>query len=280
VTVDAEDGVVYRGLVEDLVLHHLVQPSSHQAEPEYRLLREAIRRVAPSSDSILAEVLRGAHERALGSFGALHFGAWGRREGKALRGAGLPGAVWVVDAGGGVSPPGEHDWRTGLAWPRVRCEPLRALLEPLMRTRPEPGPPPREPRPATLAVLAEERAVVHVEWPTGTLLVDAGLGEHPSADTIYCALRGTPLGDSEPFREAIVEAGFHLLDLGVGLTGWVHARDLEDTRRALGQMGRALGTLLSEPAPASRRGDGQRPRRNEPANIETFGEKRLGGRRA
>jgi pyruvate,water dikinase len=267
VTVDADDGVVYRGLVEDLVLHHLVEPSSYQAEPEYRLLREAIRRVVPPSDagaapepqgaSHLGEVLRGAHERALGSFGALHLGSWGRREGKALRGAGFPGSVRVVDAGGGVSPPCEHDWRSGLAWPRIRSEPFRALLEPLTPADPEQSTLPRGPGPAALAVLTEERAVVHVQWPTGTLLIDAGLGGHASANTIYCALRGTPVGDAEPFREAVVEAGFHVLDLGPGLTGWRPARELEDTRRVLGRMGRALGTLLSESARTSRRGDDQ-----------------------
>jgi phosphohistidine swiveling domain-containing protein len=265
VTVDADDGVVYRGLVEDLVLHHLVEPSSYQAEPEYRLLREAIRRVAPPSDaeaapepqgaSPLAEVLRGAHERALASFGALHFGSWGRREGKTLRGAGFPGSVRVVDAGGGVSPPGEDDWRSGLAWQRVRSEPLRALLEPLTPADLEQSTRPRGSGPAALAVLAEERAVVHIQWPTGTLLIDAGLGEHVTANTIYCALRGTPVGDAGPLREAIVEAGFHLLDLGAGLTGWRPARELDDTRRVLGRMGQALGTLLSEPGRDSRGGD-------------------------
>jgi phosphohistidine swiveling domain-containing protein len=293
VTVDAEEGAVYRGLAEELVLYHLAEPSCYQAEPEYRLLREAIKRVAPPSyvgaaqDSEgprgapnLAEMLRGAHERALRSFGTLHFGSWGRRAGIALRGSGFPGSVRVVDAAGGTSPAGENEWRSGLGWERIRSGPFRALLEPLTPTDRERPSPPREPHPAALAVLTEERATVHVVWRTGTLLVDACLGEHRPANTVYCALRGTPVGDAEPLREAVVESGFRLLDLGPGLTGWIHARDLEDTRRVLGRMGRSLGPLLSESASVSRGGEERRPRRNQSENTEAFRGKGPGGRRA
>jgi len=293
VTVDAQEGVVYRGLAEELVLYHLAEPSCYQAEPEYRLLREAIKRVAPPSHAgaaqdsegprgapNLAEMLRGAHERALRSFSTLHFGSWGRPAGIALRGSGFPGSVRVVDAGGGTSPAGENGWRSGLSWERIRSGPFRALLEPLTPTDRERPSPPREPRPAALVVLTEERATVHVGWRTGTLLVDACLGEHEPANTVYCALRGTPVGDAEPLREAIVESGFRLLDLGPGLTGWMPARDLEDTRRVLGRMGHSLGPLLSESASVSRGGEEHRARRSRPENTEASVGKGTGGRRA
>ncbi len=293
VTVDAQEGVVYRGLAEELVLYHLAEPSCHQAEPEYRLLREAIKRVAPpmhagaAQDSEggrgaphLAEMLRGAHERALRSFGTLHFGSWGRRAGIALRGSGFPGSVRVVDAADGTFPAGENEWRSGLGWERIRSGPFRALLEPLASIDQKRRSPAREPLPAALAILTEERATIHVEWRTGTLLVDACLGEHRPANTVFCALRGTPVGDAEPLREALVESGFRLLDLDPGLTGWMPVRDLEDTRRVLGRMGRSLGPLLSESARVPRGGEERRPRRNQPENTEAFVGKGTGGRRA
>ena len=292
-TVDAEEGIVYRGLVEDLVLYHLAEPSGHQSEPEYRLLREVIRQVAPPSAagatlesagppgaSPLARVLQRAHERALRSFDDLHFGPWGRRAGMVLRGSGFPGSIRVVDAGGGTSPAGDHGWRFGLAWDRILSEPLRVLLEPL--TPPEGLPPqlPRERRPAALAVLTEERATVHVTWSAGSLLIEAGLGEHASANRVYCALRGTSIGDAASFREALIESGFRLLDLGPGVTGWVQGRGLEETSRVLEQVGRNLGRLVSGPARVSRGGNERRAGRGQPENKMAFRSVRSGGRRA
>jgi phosphohistidine swiveling domain-containing protein len=293
VTVDAQEGVVYRGLVEELVLYHLAEPASLQREPEYGLLREAIRRVAPPPGagvrydagpdpvvSPLVGVLRAAHERALASFGALHFGPRGRRAGTDLRGALFPGSLRVVDAGGGTSPAGDHGWRPGVTWDRIRSQALRALLEPLSPAEPGPAPSPGRPAPAALAVLTEERATLHVEWPGGAVLVEASLGENPTANTVYCALRGTPVGDEEPMRRSVIESGFRLLDLGPGLTGWMRARDLEETRRILWRVGRSLGTLLAEPARARRVHPDPEAGRDEREDVETSRGNGPGGQRA
>jgi phosphohistidine swiveling domain-containing protein len=292
VTVDAQEGVVYRGLVEELVLYHLAEPACLQREPEYGLLREVIRRVAPPPGvgvgdeahpdpvaSPLDEVLRAAHERALASFGALHVGPWGRRAGMVVRGTPFPGSLRVVDVGAGTSPAGDHAWRSRLTWERIRSRPLLALLEPLSPADPETASWPGRPPPTALAVLSEERATLHVEWRGGAALVEASLGEDPTANTVYCALRGTPVGEEQRLRRSVVESGFRLLDLGPGLTGWMRSRDLDETRRVLRRVGRSLGTLLTEPARAREHPDHGRGR-DEREDMETSGGDGPGGQGA
>jgi hypothetical protein len=236
--------------------HRSDAPSATEEEPEYRLLRAAIRALAlpstatpkpgePTDAPRLAEVLGDAHERALRSFEGLHFRSWGRRAGIALVGSGFPGPVRVVDAGGGVASAAGHDWRSGLGWDRIRSEPFRALLESLALSRTERLWTSPRPSPAALAILSEERSTVTVDWPKGALVLDARLGEHAAANSVYCALRGEPPGSAQPLARVVAESGFRLVGLGPGLTGWMAGRSREDTRNTLGRMGRCLEALLS-----------------------------------
>ncbi|MBW2262731.1 MAG: hypothetical protein JRG91_12220 [Deltaproteobacteria bacterium] len=257
VTIDAQEGIVYGGIVSELVLYHLVEPTSYQTELAYRLLRSAVDWVAPpSSPSVawatattdeaprLRDVLRLAHERALRSFEGLRHGWWGR-SGVLLEGSGFPGSIRIVDVGGGTSSPGKRQWFPRLAFDGVRSEPFRALLEPFAATRGA-----RSLRgggaPATLAVLTEEAANVDIEWSGTAILIDARLGDHAPANSVYCAFRSPQRTEPpEPLRRALSESGFRLLDVGNGLTGWAVGRVHEETERVLRRLGRALVEILA-----------------------------------
>lgn len=235
---------------------------AHLAEPEYRLLRAAIQRLALTADATpgagssptaprLVEVVQEAHDRALSSFEDLHFRSWGRRAGRSLVGSGFPGPIRVVDSGGGVV--GAHrEWNSSVSWERVGSEPLRALLGPLAMSDPGHSSSPPGLVPAALAILREGRSTFAVNWPTGTLLVDARLEDQAAANFVYCAFRGEPTGCAEGLESALAESGFRRLELGTGLTGWITGRPPDDTRDVLGQMGRSLEALVLDPPGASR----------------------------
>jgi hypothetical protein len=236
-------------------------------EPEYRLLREVLERVSlgaapgdvgssPPPAEGLGRVVAEAHEEALRSFEALRPGTWGRRTGRPLRGAGFPGSVRVVDAGGGAAPPGTGGWRPDLEWAAVRSAPLRALLEPLAGSSPRESLRP-ERRPDALAVLTGESATFDVRWPRGSLFLDACLGDHAEANVVYVALRGGLPAGTPVLEDVVASEGFRLVSLAPGLTAWIAGHGPEETRRALGRLGEALPALVSEPGGPGRRLEGR-----------------------
>jgi phosphohistidine swiveling domain-containing protein len=271
VTIDAQEGIVYRGITKELLLYHLVEPTCYQAEPAYRLLRSAVAWVAPASSPSLTwaaattdeaprlrDVLFLAHERALKSFESLRHGWWGR-SGVRLEGSGFPGSLRIVDVGAGTAPPRKREWFPRLAFERIRSEPFRVLLEPLAASRGERSLQ-RGTAPTALAVLTEESASVDIEWPEAMIVVDACLGDHAATNSVYCAFRSPRRAEApEPLRRAFRESGFRLLDVGTGLTGWVVGRVREETEHALRRLGRALVEILgSSPGETGAKPGGRR----------------------
>jgi len=143
VTVDAEENVVYRGKVDELLRFHLTQRFSFEERLEYRLLRSLLHRIAPlhlvepespaftaTNCSTYHDIIRFAHEVAVRE---LITGSWLRapRTGSAIRRLllDIPIDLVLIDLGDGL-------WET--QDPRkaqvenVRCAPLRALLEGLL----------------------------------------------------------------------------------------------------------------------------------------------------
>ena len=47
ITVDAEENVVYRGRIEELLHYQLLQSSTFEESLEFRILRKMLRRIAP-----------------------------------------------------------------------------------------------------------------------------------------------------------------------------------------------------------------------------------------
>lgn len=141
ITVDAEENVVYRGRIEELLHYQLLQSSTFEESLEFRMLRKMLRRIAPlhlrdprSPDfvaqkcSTYHDVIRFAHEKAVEQ---LISGQWVRAGGESgpisrLR-LPIPLDLVVVDLGGGL------DWRGG-GPPEVEevCGPLRPMLDALV----------------------------------------------------------------------------------------------------------------------------------------------------
>jgi len=121
VTVDAEDGVVYAGRVEELLRRQLLALSSFESSAEFRILRRMLRRIAPlhlrdptdpgfsaRACTTYHDLIRFAHEKAIAEL--THVGwmktsrdvPWVRR--LALP---IPLDLMLIDLGGGFRTGGE-----------------------------------------------------------------------------------------------------------------------------------------------------------------------------
>jgi len=143
VTVDADENIVYRGEVEELIKEHLLQESSFEEKREFRLLRRMLHQVAPlnlddpSSRKFSAgncrtyhDVIRFAHEMAVRE---LVRGRWlhAARAGQSVYrlAVDIPIDLLIIDLGGGVEvPPG----RSEVSLEEVTSAPLLFLLRGLV----------------------------------------------------------------------------------------------------------------------------------------------------
>jgi pyruvate,water dikinase len=139
VTVDADDGVVYDGWVDELVRHQLLAGAPLERQSDFRLLRRMIRRIAPLNlvDPARPEfspegcrtyhdILRFAHEKAVEAI-CDEIRRNSRRTGRHVRDLelGVPLDLAVVDLGGGLDP------ESGGAVIRpeaLKCAPLVELI--------------------------------------------------------------------------------------------------------------------------------------------------------
>jgi pyruvate,water dikinase len=142
VTVDAEENVVYRGRVEELLRYELRRQSLFQDKPEFRMLRSMLHAIAPlslrdpqapeftaASCSTYHDVIRFAHETAIT---ALTEGELVSRSSDALGvrrlALPIPLDLTVLDLGGGLTADAK-DRVVGID--DVTSRPLRPLLEEL-----------------------------------------------------------------------------------------------------------------------------------------------------
>lgn len=140
VTVDAEDNIVYQGIVGELLRDHLLARNTYEDAEEFRLLRKILKKVAPlhlsdpQSPQFTArncasyhDVIRFAHEKAVEYVIGQ---AWLARVGPEPYARRLEMAVpldlVVVDLGGGMraTRPGET-----VRLEELSCPPLQALLD-------------------------------------------------------------------------------------------------------------------------------------------------------
>jgi len=143
VTVDAEENIIYEGVIEELLRFRLLRSEVYDDTPEFRALRGMLERMAPltlrdpASPSFTPEqcatyhdILRYAHETAvteLSDFGGLKLGS---RTSELRRLAlGIPLDLVLVDIGGGVSSDASKSTVEPAA---LTCEPLSKLLAGLM----------------------------------------------------------------------------------------------------------------------------------------------------
>jgi pyruvate,water dikinase len=143
VTVDAEENVVYRGKVDELLRYQLTQRSSFEERLEFRLLRSLLHRIAPlhlvepESSSFTAancttyhDIIRFAHEVAVRE---LINGRWLRAShaGSTVRRLllDIPLDLVLIDLGGGLLEIGNT---RNARVKDIKSAPLRALLEGLL----------------------------------------------------------------------------------------------------------------------------------------------------
>lgn len=140
VTVDAEDNIVYEGIVGELLHEQLLVPFSYEEAAEFRLLRRILKRIAPLhlNDpqsphfavrycTTYHDIIRFAHEKAVEHVIGETWLARTRPSRFARRlDLDVPLDLIVVDLGGGMQASGERERvRPG----ELSCAPLRAVLE-------------------------------------------------------------------------------------------------------------------------------------------------------
>lgn len=142
VTVDAEDGVVYAGRVEELLRYQLLAMSSFESSAEFRILRRMLRRIAPlhlrdptepgfsaRRCATYHDVIRFAHEKAVAELTEIGWVKTSRNVAYVRRLAlPIPLDLVLIDLGGG--------FRQGAGGPTaapadVTSRPLATLVEEL-----------------------------------------------------------------------------------------------------------------------------------------------------
>jgi pyruvate,water dikinase len=140
VTVDAEEKVVYEGVVERLLRYELLRGDRYEEAPEFRVLRRMLKHVVPlnlhdpSSPGFAPErcttyhdIIRFAHEKAVTELAEIGGLDVGRRADRARRlDLGIPLDLLLIDIGGGLAP---GDTGVIVDPDQVTSRPLRAILD-------------------------------------------------------------------------------------------------------------------------------------------------------
>ncbi len=143
VTVDAEENIIYEGVIEELLRFSLLRSEVYDDTPEFRALRGMLDHMAPltlrdpASPDFVPErcatyhdILRYAHETAVMELSDLDGLSLGSRASELRRLAlGIPLDLVLVDIGGGVS---SEATRRTIAPEALTCVPLERLLQGLL----------------------------------------------------------------------------------------------------------------------------------------------------
>jgi pyruvate,water dikinase len=277
-TVDADDGVVYEGRVEELLHHQLVEETGFEDAAEYRVLRRLLRRVTPlqlvdpASDDFRAErcrtlhdVVRFAHEKAVEELIGLHTSARVSGAGTARRlDTELPLNLRVIDIGGGVdvgalamrpdaslrpddvrSAPMRAIW-SGLTTPGVwSTRPVDVDLHTFMASAVSPGAIQRGGR--NLAVLSDTYANLSLNLGYHYTMVDAYLSDDREANHVYFRFVGGASDRERRIRRAtMVREVLERLDFSARqhadlVTGRLRKLPLLETVGRLESVGRLIG---------------------------------------
>ncbi len=139
VTVDAEENIIYEGVVEELLSYDLLQADVYDETPEFRALRRMLIRIAPlhlrdpgdpgfTPDGCRTyhDIIRFAHEQALTTLADLDKFSVGSRADQVHKlDLDIPLDLLLIDIGGGLAPGA----RGPVSLEAVESRPLRLLLE-------------------------------------------------------------------------------------------------------------------------------------------------------
>jgi phosphohistidine swiveling domain-containing protein len=264
VTVDADEDVVYRGRVPELLEYAAsTRSSAQEEEAEYRLLR-AVRRAAfpltfssgppePSVDDCrtIHDFVHLAHLLAGDALFELLLGERGQA-GIVVR---LPGARWcelrlvALDglprhAGAAMGPLD------------VASRPLRALLDGLAGVREVPGEVGGD---VLRAAATGEHGLVVMASPQGVDAVDATVVGVSEGNRIYCRFAPSGEGDPEGRRGQVAAGALSRLGFAVsvtarGATGWLRGLPAGETEERLRILGGLWARLAHPGSSGWRRG--------------------------
>jgi pyruvate,water dikinase len=142
VTVDAEENVIYQGIVRELLTAQLIEKIPYEETDEFKLLRRLLKKVStlhltdPQSHEFTArhcttyhDILRFAHEMAVNRIaqGIQLRPSDPKASAKKLK-LSIPLDLVLVDIGGGIK---ETPYSSTVSFEQVCCDPLRVLLEAL-----------------------------------------------------------------------------------------------------------------------------------------------------
>jgi pyruvate,water dikinase len=277
VTVDAQENVVYHGIVHELLDYHLARPRRETDFEEFRTLRRILRLIAPlnltdpAADDFRAgncrtchDVVRFAHEMAVRELMDPPdlTRAERRRFVRRVR-LPVPLDLDVVDLGGGIAP-----GATGatIVPEAILSAPLRALLAELCdswRTDPvdmdmgsllasatKAAPlvtPERTRLRPNLVIVTRDYANLHLHLGYHFNMVDARLTETPSANYVYFRFVGGVTDLTRRSRRArtiaaILESyGFGVDTRGDLVVGRVRGLAYDGIRERLKMIGRLIG---------------------------------------
>lgn len=279
VTVDAEENVVYKGVIPELVHYHLSSQRTEAEFEEFRLLGRLLRRIAPlnltdpeaetfraRSCGTYHDVVRFAHEMAVRELIEMPgLTAEDRKRSVRRLKLEIPMDLELLDLGGGITPGGEEV----LIHPdRVQSQPLAALLEGLCapgawRTEPVDmdltsflasatrttsfGVADTSPVRPNLAVVSKDYMNLHLLLGYHFNMVDCHLSDAPGANYVYFRFTGGVTDITRRSRRARViaaileEHGFAVEGQGDLVIGRLRNSEPEQMRRKLAMIGRLIG---------------------------------------
>ena len=139
ITIDAEENVVYEGIVKEILDYYLIKESPFEDTREYRLLKQILSRVSPLNLTdpndpnfypegchTFHDILRFAHEKAVAEIIELHRDKtiWENAPAKKLK-TKIPLDLVLIDLGGGLSP--EAQKKTTISPQEITALPMQAL---------------------------------------------------------------------------------------------------------------------------------------------------------
>jgi len=279
VTVDAEENVVYSGVVRELLRYHLTAQPADADFTEFQLLRRLLRRITPlnlsdpnaenfraRSCSTYHDVIRFAHEMAVRELGEMPGLAAGERKRFVRRlQLSIPMDLDILDIGGGIAPGVEgssvvpEDVRSvplsallaGLSTPGTwRTEPvdmdMKSFLSSATRTAAVGMTDAGAVRP-NLAVIAKDYLNLHLLLGYHFNMVDCNLSETPTANYLYFRFVGGVTDITRRSRRArVIAAILQEYEFGVETKGDLVVGRLrnmakEPLRQRLEMVGRLIG---------------------------------------
>lgn len=141
ITIDAEENIIYRGIIEELLKYKLEAEDTYRVLKEYKILKQILRRVTPlylvdpNSSAFTAkncrsyhDILRFCHEKAMRELADLNLNSkrFSKIKARPLK-LNIPLGLSIVDIEGGISP--ESSDKVIESPEMIESVPMRSILK-------------------------------------------------------------------------------------------------------------------------------------------------------